>query len=169
MIALTGRLKLGAVTIAHGEPCFTGFGGVTPVVWQVVSTGGIAAPGNKTVTRSESGLKTNNSVPVELETTVSALLTAIAVKEPLAKFNAPTAPTKENPFTVAPGIAANPVGLAVGTTILELEAGSLTPLPIEVSWAVLTAKTVLVLGSNVAAMFRDGDTAIMPGEFPACR
>jgi hypothetical protein len=168
-MALTGRLKLAAVTTAHGEPGLTGFGGVTPVFRQVVSTGGIAAPGNKTVTKSESELNTSNCVPVEFETTVWALLTAIAVNEPLAKFNAATAPTNENPFTVAPGTAANPVGLAVGTTILEVEPGSLTPLPMELSVAVLTAKTVLVLESTVATMFRDGDIAIMPGEFPPVR
>src|ERR1700751_137131 len=108
-MALTGRLKLGAVTMAHGEPGLTGFGGVAPVFRQVVSTGGIAAPGNKTVTKSESELNTSNCVPVEFETTVWALLTAIAVNELLAKFNAATAPTNENPFTVAPGTAANPV------------------------------------------------------------
>src|SRR5215831_17862187 len=108
MMALTGRLKLGAVAIAQGEPGLTAFGGVVPVVRQVVSTGGMAAPGNKTVTKSESGLKTSNCVPVEFETTVWALLTAIEVNEPVAKFRASTAPTKENPFTVAPGTAANP-------------------------------------------------------------
>ncbi len=108
-MALTGRLKLGAVTIAHGEPGATGFGGVTPVVRQVVSTGGIAAPGNKTVTKSESGLNTSNCVPVEFETTVCALFTAQLVNELVAKFSAATAPTNENPFTVAPGTAANPV------------------------------------------------------------
>jgi len=169
MMALTGRLKLGAVTIAQGEPGWTGFGGVGPVVRQVVSTGGIAAPGNKTVTKSESALKTSNCVPVEFETTVWALFTAIAVNEPLAKFSAATAPTKENPFTVAPGTAANPVGLAVGTTRLEEGPGSLTPLPIALSVAVLTANAALVLESNVATMFRDGDIAIIPGEFPPGR
>jgi hypothetical protein len=93
----------------------------------------------------------------------------MAVNEPLAKFSAATAPTKENPFTVAPGRAANPVGLAVGTTRLDDEPGSLTPLPMEVSCEVLTAKTVLVLESKVATMFREGEIAMMPGEFPPLR
>lgn len=35
------------------------------------------------------------------------------------------------------------------------------------SFAVFTANTVLLLGSNAIAMFRLGDTAIKPGEVPA--
>ena len=131
--------------------------------------GGTAEPENRTVTASESGLKTSNCVPVEFDTTVCALLTAMIVEEFVEKFRTWTAPTKANPFTAAVGTAANPVGLDVGTTMLELEPKSLTPLPIEASLAVSTAKTLLEPESNVAAMFRLGDTAIIPGELPPFR
>src|SRR5215475_15667965 len=142
MMAFTGRLKLGAVIIAHGDPGVTGFGGVGPVVRQVVSTGGVAAAGNKTVTESESELKTSNWVPVALATTVWALLTAMVVKELVEKFRTSMAPRSANPFTVALGTAANPVWLEVGSVMLDVGPGSLTPVPIEASSVVSTAKTV---------------------------
>ena len=169
MMAFTGRLKLGAVITAHGEPAMTGFGGVGPVVRQVVSTGGTAAAGNKTVTKSESELKTSNCVPVEFGTTVWALLTAMLLRELVEKFRTSMAPSNANPFTVALGTAANPVGLEVGTTRLDVTPGSCTPLPIEASSVVSTAKTVFELESKVAAMFRLGDTAMRPGEPPPVR
>jgi len=169
MTAFTGRLKLGAVITAHGEPGVTGFGGVGTVVRQVVSTGGTAAPGNKTVTKSESELKTSNCVPVEFDTTVWALFTAMLVRELVEKFRTSIAPSNANPFTVALGTAANPVWLEVGTARLDVGPGSLTPEPIAASSVVSTAKTVFELESKVAAMFRLGDTAIIPGELPPFR
>ena len=53
--------------------------------------------------------------------------------------------------------------------MLDVGPGSLTPLPIEASCVVSTAKTVFELESNVAAMLRVGDTAIRPGEPPGVR
>jgi len=121
--------------IAHDEPGTCVFGGT---VRQVVSTGGTAAAGNRTVTESESMLNTNNSVPSAFETTVCALLTAIVVSEPEEKFNASTAPRIPKPFTVAVGTAANPVASAVGTTTLDVGPGRGTR-PIEDSVEVFEA------------------------------
>ena len=105
----------------------------------------------------------------EFEITVSALLTAMDVMSPPPeKFISSTAPMKEKPLIAAAGTAANPIGLEVGITKLEVDPCRRT-FPIEDSVVVLTAKTVLLLESNAAAMFRDGETAISPGELPAPR
>ena len=118
-----------------------------------MSTGGAAAVGNSTVIESESVLKTSSSVPFELETTVCALLTAIVLSAAVEKFITSIAPTNENPFTVAEGTAAYPIGLATGNTMLEVGPGRRT-LPIPDSVVVSTANTVLVLLSKVARTLR---------------
>src|SRR6266567_3157946 len=100
--------------------------------------------------------------------TVWALLTAMAVSEPVEKFITSMAPRKEKPLTVAVGTAAYPVGSAVGNTMLVVGPGRRT-FPKAASVVVLTAYTLLLLASKAAAMFRVGDIAIRPGEFPALR
>ena len=85
-------------------------------------------------------------------------MTAIEViSPPPEKFITCTAPVKEKPLTVAAGTAAYPIGAAVGITMLA------------VGPVVSTAKTVLLLESNAATMFREGEIAINPGEPPAER
>jgi hypothetical protein len=75
---------------------------------------------------------------------------------------------KEKPVTVALGTAAYPTGEAVGTTMLEV-GPPIRTFPIAASLVVSTAKTVLLLESKAATMFRVGDSAIRPGELPAPR
>jgi hypothetical protein len=90
------------------------------------------------------------------------------VKDPELKFITSMAPRKAKPVIVAVGIAAYPIGLAVGITMLEVGPGIRT-LPMGVSFGVFTAKTVLLLESKAAAILRVGDSAISPGELPAVK
>jgi len=77
-----------------------------------------------------------------------------------------TAPRNEKPLIVAEGTAAYPVGLLVGNTMLEVGPASRT-LPIADSVVVSTANTEFEPVSNVAKMFREGETTIKPGDVPA--
>src|SRR5215472_11516907 len=128
MMAFTGRLRLGFWTTVQ-----TGLGAVL----QLVSTGGEAALGDSTVTPSDPLLKTSNWLPVEFETTICALGTAIVVRNPAVKFITSIAPTKEKPGTVADGTAANATAEEVGMIRLIVGPWSRT-LPRAVSLAVLT-------------------------------
>ena len=137
------------------------------VLVQLVSTGGTARLGLRTVTKSESPLNTNNLDPVVSDTTVWALLTAMLVNDPEEKFMTSTAPRKANPLMLAVGTAAYAIGLAVGITTLVVGPGTRT-LPMVVSLTVSTAYTLFVAESKVARIFRVGESTIRPGEVPAC-
>jgi len=88
------------------------------------------------------------------------------VSTPVEKFITSIAPRKEKPLTVAVGTAAYQIASAAGNTILEVGPERCT-LPKPVSLAVSIAKTVLLLASKAAKMFRVGEVAISPGEVPA--